>query len=601
MSLPNPINVTYVSPLITDTFPFQYIVKDTDNIINIDSTHGEVHVILRNIRNSGMLQYQSLLSINDGGNNASVNNITIYPSEGDVINDNTEFVLNNDGANSIIQISDINQWVVSSSQPSEGGGGGIQGTDYVFVSGNGTPEENAIELQAAYDLAKIKVDYRVIQEPTNIDSFYYFGDGYLDIPFYYYSEYGGFIEFNVIYELIFDGVSYFASASNPYSWVWVDDVYPTGFDYTTLEIVTTVVSFNLISVIVATGRYSFDLDFVVDSEYVSIVSLTGNTDVLFTGNGTINVIGNGAKVKGINLQDKPFKIATNLNLIVVENCEVGRYSFGGNDIQNPINISGTFKNCKAQSESFGLYGDASGVFENCIADYGSFGNLGTASGTFINCKGGSECFGYNGIASGVFTNCVGSDYSFGGLGNASGIFTNCVGGNNSFGSGNQPSQNSYSASGTFDSCQGGEYSFGSFAIASGVFFNCKARDFSFGANYTGNGVGVASGTFTNCIGGLAAFGRTTSGTFTNCIGGQSAFGILASGKFTNCVGGNNSFGETASGNFNNCIGGEYSFGFTVLSGKLYYCQITSVSGFQTVSGGGRTYYCVDGNGNVNNQ
>jgi hypothetical protein len=114
MSLPNPINVTYVSPQSGDTFPFQYIVKDTDNIINIDTTHGEVHVILRNIRNSGILQYQTLLSINDGGNNAATNNITIYPSGGDIIQANTEFVLNNDGANSIIQISNINQWVVLS-------------------------------------------------------------------------------------------------------------------------------------------------------------------------------------------------------------------------------------------------------------------------------------------------------------------------------------------------------------------------------------------------------------------------------------------------------------------------------------------------------
>jgi PKD repeat protein len=128
MSLPNPINVTYVSPQSGDTFPFQYIVKDTDNIINIDTTHGEVHVILRNIRNSGLLQYQPLLSINDGGNNASVNNITIYPSGGDFIQDNTEYVLNDDGANSIIQISNINQWVVLSTQS------GASGLDIDFTS-----------------------------------------------------------------------------------------------------------------------------------------------------------------------------------------------------------------------------------------------------------------------------------------------------------------------------------------------------------------------------------------------------------------------------------------------------------------------------------
>jgi hypothetical protein len=134
MSLPNPINVTYVAPTIDDSFPYQYIVKDTDNIINIDTTNGEVHVILRNILNSGVLQFQPLLSINDGGNNASVNNIYIYPSEGDIINDGTEFILNTDGANSIVQISNINQWVVLSTQTSGGGGGGLTMDGFVGIT-----------------------------------------------------------------------------------------------------------------------------------------------------------------------------------------------------------------------------------------------------------------------------------------------------------------------------------------------------------------------------------------------------------------------------------------------------------------------------------
>jgi hypothetical protein len=122
MSLPNPINVTYVAPSVDETFPYQYIVKDTDNIINIDTTNGEVHVILRNIRNSGMLQFQSLLAINDGGGNASNNNISIYPSEGDRINDDGIFVINENDANCIVQISNINQWVVVTTVTSGGGG-----------------------------------------------------------------------------------------------------------------------------------------------------------------------------------------------------------------------------------------------------------------------------------------------------------------------------------------------------------------------------------------------------------------------------------------------------------------------------------------------
>lgn len=35
-----------------------------------------------------------------------------------------------------------------------GGGGGISGTNYIFVQANGTPSQNATELQAAYDSAK---------------------------------------------------------------------------------------------------------------------------------------------------------------------------------------------------------------------------------------------------------------------------------------------------------------------------------------------------------------------------------------------------------------------------------------------------------------
>jgi len=48
-------------------------------------------------------------------------------------------------------------------------GGGLEGTDYVFVSANGTDTENAQELQDAYDLAKTKVS--TSQESQAISSF----------------------------------------------------------------------------------------------------------------------------------------------------------------------------------------------------------------------------------------------------------------------------------------------------------------------------------------------------------------------------------------------------------------------------------------------
>jgi len=194
-----------------------------------------------------------------------------------------------------------------------------------------------------------------------------------------------------------------------------------------------------------------------------------------------------------------------------------------------------------------------------------------------NCTGGENSFGGSGTASGTFTNCTGGKFSFGGggSGTASGVFTNCTGEKNSFGGdGGQ-------ASGTFTSCTGVDNSFGGNGIASGTFTNCTGRDNSFGG------------------------GGTASGVFTNCTGVDYSFGITSLGTFTNCTAGINSFGGsgTSSGIFTSCVGGEYSFGgdlMGTLSGKLFYCRIT-LGTFATVSGSGRTYYCVDGNGNPNNQ
>lgn len=141
---------------------------------------------------------------------------------------------------------------------------------------------------------------------------------------------------------------------------------------------------------------------------------------------------------------------------------------------------------------------------------------------------------------------------------------NCKGGNSSFGDGNTMILDTLS--GTFLNCEGGNNSFGLAAIASGTFTNCKGGSFSFGAN-----------------------GGTASGTFNNCSGGDGAFGGAG----------------TASGNFSNCVGGNFAFGNSpggtpILSGKLYYCRLTSGT-FNTVSSGGQTRYCLDGTNTANNQ
>jgi hypothetical protein len=273
---------------------------------------------------------------------------------------------------------------------------GLAGTNYVFVSANGTDVENATELNAAYTLAKT-------MSPS---------------------------------------------------------------------------ATNRITIVAAPGYYNFgDVDFIMDTEYIDLVSLDGNRSIIFNSsnsNGTISITANDVFVKGVDVQTKSFTIATNLNLLRVENC-------AGGDL------------------SFGHYAAASGTFTNCIAGNSSFGHYSTASGTFTNCTAGTKSFGSDAI----------------------------------------------------------------YAVASGIFTNCTSGDASFGG-----GSGKAQG------------------TFNNCISGEDSFGGIGSGAQT-------------SGTFNNCISGIYSFRGT-LTGKLYYCRLTSGT-FRTVSSGGITRLCIDGSNTENNQ
>ena len=192
------------------------------------------------------------------------------------------------------------------------------------------------------------------------------------------------------------------------------------------------------------------------------------------------------------------------------------------------------------------------TIKNCQGGNDSFGSTQTITGTFINCIGGNNSFVTSGNANGTFIDCTAGNESFAFVGNCNGNFIRCKGGHNTFGG---------NCNGTFIDCEGGNFSFGN--------------------------VGTSNGTFKRCKGAYRAFGRngTISGTLIDCEGGSQAFCSIG----------------TLSGTVINCISGENSFGASgTLSGKLLYCTLTSGT-FPTVSGGGRTYYCVDGDGNVNNQ
>jgi hypothetical protein len=318
------------------------------------------------------------------------------------------------------------------------GGVGLEGSDYVYVSANGTPTENAIELQAAYDLAKVKVDYQESIQPLNVGAFSYSNGNLYLYDYNLYVQNGGVIEDGILYELLFDGVSYFATTyMGGMMWEFLIPA-PIDAPYTTLEILINTSTYNLVTVVVAPGKYSFASDFIVDAEYVNITSLTGNRDILFTGNGTIEVDVNGILVKGIDTLDKQFIVGLELQNTIFENCGGGQKSFSKRDTYSYLGgtIDGTYINCSSKSGGFGEYSFAAGTYKNCVAESGqAFGCYGGAIGTFIDCSvpDNAQAFGLGGTASGIFENCKAGAESFGGYSGSTGTFRNCVGSYGSFG------------------------------------------------------------------------------------------------------------------------------------------------------------------------
>jgi hypothetical protein len=343
--------------------------------------------------------------------------------------------------------------------------------------------------------------------------------------------------------------------------------------------------YNRVQVVVAPGTYWFpNDDFNIDTPYVDVVSLTGNRDVVLD---FINVtsVATDVYLKGLDLGTNPFTIYGNRPNLKIENCAGGDYSFSG-DSQS---TKGTYINCTAGNYSFGGrdsindigsgYAESGVVFIDCTAgDYSFGGDLegdGAADGTFINCVGGNYCFGSIGFSNGTFKDCTAGNYSFGGMGNVVGIYTNCNAGGYSFGGVAESS-----VSGTFTNCSAIINCFGGDgATVSGTFTNCIAISNCFG----GNNSNISGGTFDNCKAFTWAFGgdgATVSGTFTNCIAENGySFGGGTTGTF--------------SGIANQCTAGASSFGQSGLTGKLYFCRLTSGT-YPTPSSGGKIRFCLDG-------
>ena len=410
------------------------------------------------------------------------------------------------------------------------GGGGLEGTNYLYVAADGTPVENATALRAAYVTAQ--------------------------------------------------GMSPSAT--------------------------------NRITIIAAPGYYDLEITtFDLNTSCIDLVSLDGQRSIINTSSdqfsGVFQVSADDVFVYGVDgagPTDCQFRVYGSLPNTIIKNCKGGPGSFGYD--ANPL--SSTFIDCEGGAESFGyslLSNTVNGTFINCIGSDYCFGGsyAATVSGTFINCTGGIHSFGStNGAtASGTFKGCVAGTNSFGRT--ASGTFVDCTASNDSFGC--NPLFGSGLASGIFTRCTAGNSSFGyGITTTSGTFTDCVAGEDSFGFSSSVTGI------FRRCRGGnqnFAAYSALSSGTFIDCQGNTSSFAVSndTTGAYYGCIGGAASFG--VGGGFNGraqyCVGGATSFaggGGAGLRGVLYWCRLTSGT-FITVSGSGKTRYCVDGNDAQNNQ
>jgi len=190
------------------------------------------------------------------------------------------------------------------------------------------------------------------------------------------------------------------------------------------------------SVLLGPGYYEFNSDFIIDTEYIDVVSLTGDRDVYITGSGTIVIIADNVYVKGIDVGSKNFTITGSFPNTIIKNCKGGDESFGGDSNSssfNPFTMAGTFIDCEGGDYSFAGNGFAYGTFINCIGGDYSFGNF--CDGIFTNCGGGNNSFAYQGnIEGGLIENCTGGEQSFAFNGSiiSPSVLKNCTGGYGSF-------------------------------------------------------------------------------------------------------------------------------------------------------------------------
>jgi len=97
---------------------------------------------------------------------------------------------------------------------------------------------------------------------------------------------------------------------------------------------------NRFTIIVPPSNYTFGTNkFTVDGQWIDIVSLTGNADVMIDG---INITGNDVFIKGLNCGTFQITITGNLPLLKIENCISNNQLYNRNIVSNFETVVTTF-------------------------------------------------------------------------------------------------------------------------------------------------------------------------------------------------------------------------------------------------------------------
>ncbi len=582
-----PRNTTYING------GQSYVVRSNDDVINVNSTLGATTIYLPNIAINGSKTRK--IFVNDTGNSAATNPITLVAVGGDLVNGNISLLLDANRISAQIVIVNNNEYLAnlssdSSTPPVGASFGSISGSpsaqlnlqDGTIQGGAFSPTNAIVALGDSFRTAFQKLQGQI----TAIIAAF--------VPL---------VSTNYVIVKA-TGIGTINGAALISALTSAQALTPNG---------TALSATNRAIVYLFVGRYDLGSNFLSIGQFVDIVVLGNPQDVIITSSnatGTIQIANtNDYIIKNCTINNTGAGGSITHNASQTDNgiwdgLILGAYNTEGTifsgDYLNLVatsdnilsgDISGTVKNCSFQSFSCG-YNSTNGVtISGDIEDCTSSGNRG------FGCSGNAPTQGGDVIISGTIKNCSSTGitnfgFSFAGAVTISGTTDNCISSDYSFGNSFDGAlvtisgtiKNSKSTGSTGDSfgCSIGQ------CLVSGIIDNCSMvgnRGFGFGEGAAGC---VISGTIKNCTGGDSVFGHSNftcliSGTIKNCTGGDGSFGWsffspsseIITGEIENCMAigsTNGSFGGTsATGIIINCTRGS---GYGTHKGTIERCSFS---------------------------